>query len=66
VLPVGSSPLQPKRVAEWVVRGSHAGDFLGFPATGRKIEVHGVTVVTHEHGKITKESLHYDVAAVHR
>jgi steroid delta-isomerase-like uncharacterized protein len=53
-------------VAEWVVRGSHAGDFLGFPATGRQIEVRGVTVVTREHGKITKESLHYDVADVHR
>ncbi len=53
-------------VAEWVVRGTHEGAFLGFPGTGRQIEVRGVTVVTRERGKITKESLYYDVADVRR
>jgi steroid delta-isomerase-like uncharacterized protein len=53
-------------VAEWIVRGRHEGDFLGFVATGRQIEVHGMTVVTRENGKITKESLFYDVADLHR
>ncbi len=53
-------------VAEWVVRGRHEGDFLGFAATGRQIEIQGVTVVTREHGKITRESLYYDVADLHR
>jgi len=53
-------------VAEWVMRGTHAGLFLGYPGTGRQIEVRGVTVVTREQGKITKESLHYDAADVHR
>lgn len=53
-------------VAEWVLRGTHAGDVFGYKATGRQIEVRGVTVVTREHGKITRESLHYDVADLHR
>jgi steroid delta-isomerase-like uncharacterized protein len=53
-------------VAEWVVRGTHAGNFMGFKATGRQIEVHGVTVVTRENGKIVRESLHYDVADLYR
>lgn len=53
-------------VAEWVLRGTHEGEVFGYPATGRQIEVRGVTVVTRENGKITRESLHYDVADVHR
>jgi steroid delta-isomerase-like uncharacterized protein len=53
-------------VAEWIVRGLHQGDFLGFAATGRQIEVRGVTVVTRAQGKITRESLYYDVAELHR
>jgi steroid delta-isomerase-like uncharacterized protein len=53
-------------VAEWVLRGRHEGAIFGYPATGRQIEVRGVTVVTREDGKITRESLHYDAADVHR
>src|SRR5262249_40938556 len=53
-------------VAEWTLQGIHQGNFLGYAATGRHIRVQGVTVVTREGGKITRESLHYDVAAVHR
>ena len=53
-------------VAEWLLRGTHEGAVFGYPATGRQIEVRGVTVVTRENGKITRESLHYDVADVHR
>ncbi len=53
-------------VAEWVLRGRHEGEIFGYPATGRQIEVRGVTVVTRQNGKITRESLHYDVANVHR
>jgi steroid delta-isomerase-like uncharacterized protein len=53
-------------VAEWVLRGTHLGDFLGFAATGRRIEVRGMTIVTRANGKITRESLYYDVAGVQR
>lgn len=53
-------------VAEWVVRGTHQGNFMGFAGTGRPIEIRGMTVVTREHGKIVKESLYYDVAEIYR
>ena len=53
-------------VAEWVVRGTHAGHFMGYAPTGRQIEIRGMTVVTHKNGKITRESLFYDVAELHR
>ncbi len=51
-------------IAEWVLHGTHQGDFLGFAATGRRIEVRGMTIVTRLNGKITRESLYYDVASV--
>ena len=53
-------------VAEWVVRGTHAGHFMGYAPTGRQIEIRGMTVVTRENGKITRESLFYDVAELER
>ncbi len=53
-------------VAEWIVRGTHQGPLMGFPATGRLIEIRGLTVVTRARGKITKESLYYDVADLYR
>jgi steroid delta-isomerase-like uncharacterized protein len=53
-------------VAEWVVRGTHAGHFMGYAPTGRQIEIRGMTIVTRENGKITRESLFYDVAELQR
>lgn len=53
-------------VAEWIVRGTHQGAFLGYAPTGRSIEVRGMTVVTRQNDKITKESLFYDLADLHR
>ncbi len=53
-------------VAEWIVRGTHQGPLMGFPGTGRQIEIRGLTVVTRARGKITKESLYYDVADLYR
>jgi steroid delta-isomerase-like uncharacterized protein len=57
---------QDQLVAEWIVRGTHEGDFMGFAGTGRRIEIRGMTVVTRKAGKVTKESLYYDVADVRR
>ena len=47
---------------EWVATGTHTGDLPGLPATNRAYEMHGVTVVVREHGKIVREALYYDVA----
>jgi len=49
---------------EWVATGTHAGDFPGFPASGRSFAIPGVTVVIREHGKIVRESLYYDMEIV--
>lgn len=51
---------------EWVASGTHTGDFPGLPATGRSFSIPGVTVVVRQHGKIVRESLYYDMAAVRR
>jgi len=49
---------------EWVATGTHAGDFPGFPASGRAFRIAGVTVVIREQGKIVRESLYYDMGVV--
>jgi steroid delta-isomerase-like uncharacterized protein len=51
---------------EWVATGTHTGDLPGLPASGRAFSIHGVTVVVRRDGKIVRESLYYDVAALHR
>ena len=51
---------------EWVATGTHTGDFPGLAATGRSFSISGVTVVVRHNGKITRESIYYDVAEVHR
>jgi len=51
---------------EWVATGTHNGDFAGLAATGRSFSIPGVTVVVRHNGKITRESIYYDVAEVHR
>lgn len=51
---------------EWVATGTHSGDFPGLAATGRSFSIPGVTVVVRHNGKITRESIYYDVAEVHR
>jgi steroid delta-isomerase-like uncharacterized protein len=53
-------------IAEWMVSGTHSGDFWGFPATGQSFSIRGLTVVTRRDGRIVKESLYYDVADVRR
>lgn len=52
--------------SEWVATGTHTGDFPGFPASGQRFTLHGVTVAIREDGKIVREALYYDVADLHR
>lgn len=51
---------------EWIAAGTHAGDLPGLPASGRTFTIHGVTVVERHEGKITRESLYYDMQEVYR
>lgn len=47
-------------VLGWVCTGTHRGEFMGVPATGRHVEVHGVTVGRLSHGRIHEETVYYD------
>ena len=44
----------------WQFKGTHTGDFMGIPATGKKVDVIGCTIATIENGKITEERDFFD------
>jgi len=39
----------------WHFKGKHTGDFFGTPATGKSVDVEGVTLVKMKNGKIARE-----------
>jgi steroid delta-isomerase-like uncharacterized protein len=45
---------------EWVLTGTHRGDFPGLPATGRRFSVRGATVDELRDGKIQRLSDYWD------
>ena len=44
-----------KIVKHWNFKGKHTGDFFGIPATGKTVDVDGVTLVKMTDGKIAQE-----------
>jgi len=44
-----------KVVARWSSTGTHQGDFMGVPPTGKRITTSGITVFRLESGKIVEE-----------
>lgn len=44
-----------KIVKHWNFKGQHTGDFFGIPATGREVNIDGVTLVKMKNGKIAQE-----------
>lgn len=48
--------------AEWVMRGTHAGDLPGMPATGKQIEVRGASIFEFDGAKIRRCSDYWDMA----
>ena len=44
-----------KIVKHWNFKGTHSGDFFGIPATGKTVDVEGVTLVKMKDGKIAQE-----------
>jgi steroid delta-isomerase-like uncharacterized protein len=44
-----------KIVKHWNFKGKHTGDFFGIPATGKEVNVDGVTLVKMNDGKIAQE-----------
>lgn len=51
---------------EWIMSGTHKGDFPGMPATGRRFSGRGITIVELQAGKIRRNSDYWDAAGVMR
>ena len=49
-----------KLVKHWNFKGTHTGIFFGIPATGKKVDIDGVTLVRMENGKIAEERDFFD------
>ena len=47
--------MENKLVKHWNFRGTHTGVFFGIPATNKKVDIDGVTLVRMENGKIAEE-----------
>jgi len=47
-------------VMHWIVNGTHQGEFLGYPATHRRICWHGNNIFRVVHGKITERWTYQD------
>lgn len=47
--------------AEWVMRGTHAGDLPGMPATGKRVEVRGASIFEFAGNKIRRCSDYWDM-----
>jgi predicted ester cyclase len=41
-------------VARFVMRGRHEGEFMGSPATGREIELNGITIMRFRDGRVVE------------
>jgi len=46
----------------WKARGTHRGPLMNIPATNRPTEIRGMSLLTVEEGKITREASIWDVA----
>ena len=53
-----------KIVKHWNFKGTHDGDFFGIPATGKKVDLSGVTLVKMRNGKIAQEQDFFDSMAL--
>jgi steroid delta-isomerase-like uncharacterized protein len=50
--------------AEWIMRGTHLGDRPGLPATGKPVEIRGVSIFDFSEGKIRRCSEYWDMATM--
>ena len=53
-----------KLVVAWNLTGTHRGEFLGIPATNKKISVSGITINQIADGKILESTVLWDVLSL--
>jgi len=64
---VEETVVQDDRIAVvWRAWGNHQGTVMQIPATGREVEVCGVTLLTIQDGKVVRARQVWDVAALLR
>jgi steroid delta-isomerase-like uncharacterized protein len=65
---ITSSTVDGPRIAqEWTVTGTHRGEFMGIPATGRWTQTYGATVTTFdEDGVVIEASMYWNPLATFR
>ena len=51
-------------VHRWTFNGTHEGEFLGVPATGKKVQVTGTAVTHFRDGKITEHLADVDMLSI--
>ena len=49
--------------SEWIMTGTHDGDFAGMPATGKKFSVRGASLFELKGAKLKRETLYYDMVS---
>jgi steroid delta-isomerase-like uncharacterized protein len=55
-----------KVVACWTISGTHAGDFMGIPATNKKVSIDGMTIHHIAGGKIMDSFSNWDALGLMR
>ena len=55
-----------KVVACWTISGTHKGDFMDIPATGKKVSVEGITIHLITNGKILDSYARWDALGLLR
>jgi steroid delta-isomerase-like uncharacterized protein len=55
-----------KMVACWTISGTHQKDYMGIPATGRKISLEGITIHHIRNKKILDSYARWDVLGLMR
>jgi steroid delta-isomerase-like uncharacterized protein len=50
-------------VTEWTATGTHEGEFDGIPATGREIELRGMSKTSFRDGEVVEDRVYHDFHA---
>ena len=51
-------------ICEFVARGTHGGELMGIPASGRPVEIHVCNVIELRDGKVYREREYMDMAVM--